>query len=148
MTTTANTPSVHSSRWGFHNSDYQTYRKLKALNLLYLEALRRAAAWERWSRKEPHNRLIRRKDGSREPLPEPALSPLFSRKVKKTTDYWKGKFIKEGHVYETVETTDHGIREAYYSTWPVASAVEVRPLTLSVDFINDLYERAVTVPKP
>jgi hypothetical protein len=142
MTGTTSSPSVHASRWGFHNSDYQTYRKLKALNFLYLEALRRAAAWQRWHRKEPHNRVSRRKDGSRTPLPEPPLSPLFSKKVQMITNFWKGKFVKEGHVYERVETTDHGVREAYDSTRPVASAAEVRPLPLSVDVINELFERA------
>src|SRR5262249_21733788 len=104
MTNTSTNPGVCASRWGFHNSDYQTYRKLKVLNFLYLDPLRRAAAWQRWERKEPHNRVRRRKDGTREPLPEPAISPLFSTKVRKTTHYWKGKFVPEGHVYEALDT--------------------------------------------
>jgi hypothetical protein len=133
MTATTNRPSVHSSRWGFHNSNYETYRKLKALHGLYLEARRRAAAWERWHRKEPHNRVAR---------PEPALCPVFSKKVRKTTNFWRGKFIKDGRSYETVETSDHGVVEAYYSTWPVADAADVRPLPISVETIDGLYQKA------
>ena len=35
----ATVPSPFPSRWGFHPCDYETYRKLKLLNLLYQRAI-------------------------------------------------------------------------------------------------------------
>src|SRR5688572_17814404 len=50
-----------ASHWGHHPCDYPTYLVLKELHQHYLEALRQRAAWERWHRKLPHNRQLRRR---------------------------------------------------------------------------------------
>src|SRR5262245_7884384 len=78
---------VHRSRWGWHPCDYATFRLLRELNLRCERALRQFAAWQRWQRKLPHNRLIRRvvrddrgKKVGREvvgPMPEPPLPAVF-----------------------------------------------------------------------
>jgi hypothetical protein len=80
------TPS-YKSRWGFHPCDYATFRKLKLLHRWYFQTLRDYAAWRRWSRKEPQNRVFReylrdelgRKCGvkSVRPRPEPTYCSLF-----------------------------------------------------------------------
>jgi hypothetical protein len=77
----------HKSHWGFHPCDYATYRKLKLLHGWYFQTLRDYAAWRRWSRKEPQNRVIReflRDERGRccgvkstRVRPEPAFCPLF-----------------------------------------------------------------------
>src|SRR5579862_210432 len=99
------------SHWGFHPCDYATYRKLKLLNLVYERAVCLAHAWDRWHRKEPHNRICRRRlrdeqgrtIGYAEPVPlaEPPLCPVFSRKVqeKRFVDR-KGTYAKEGFLEE------------------------------------------------
>src|SRR5947209_1054995 len=81
------TNMAHQSRWGWHPCDYATFLLLKELNRLYERALRQFAAWRRWQRKMPHNRVIRRtivdahgrKIGAEivGPMPEPQLPPLF-----------------------------------------------------------------------
>lgn len=83
--------AAYQSRWGYHPCDYETYQLLKRLHALYLRARRQYAAWRRWARKRPHNRVVRqtlrdgagRKVGSRVVgmQPEPPLCPVFCRKV-------------------------------------------------------------------
>ena len=85
LTTTA-TVDVFESRWGFHPCDYQTFRKLKFLKKCFFQTLRDEADWERWARKDPQNRVIRRWKRSPEgrkigfevvgPRPEPKVCPF------------------------------------------------------------------------
>ena len=49
------------SRFGHHPCDRETYFALKRLRHLWLRTLYRKAAWDRWDRKEPQNRFIRKK---------------------------------------------------------------------------------------
>src|SRR5260370_28023809 len=104
---------MFQSRWGFHPCDYLTYRKLKFLNQVCLRAIRLAHAWERWQRKDPHNRVTRRRirNDKRQtigyeslvPLPVPRICTGFSQKVyeRRHVDK-KGKFSREGFIEETV----------------------------------------------
>lgn len=52
---------IYKSRFGFHPCSYETYRKLKRLNFLVYMSRRQDAAWERWHRKKPENRVIKRR---------------------------------------------------------------------------------------
>ena len=80
---------VFKSRFGFHPCDYTTYLKLKNIKKWYYEWLRAAASWERWHRKEPQNRVIRRKIPGKPgvscgyeivgPQPEPVVCPFFGK---------------------------------------------------------------------
>ena len=54
------TSNVFKSRWGYHSADYDTYRKLKALHKWYWMSLHMEANHERWYRKRPQNRILRR----------------------------------------------------------------------------------------
>src|SRR6267142_2725288 len=102
---------AHPSRWGWYPCDYETFLLLKKLHAFYWRALRRYAEWQRWHRKQPHNRVIRqrlvddrgRKVGSRivGPRPEPWLCPVFCTRDK-VLRHWnaEGKHLTEG---ETVE---------------------------------------------
>jgi hypothetical protein len=145
---------MFQSRWGFHPCDYSTYRKLKFLHFAYLKAVRLAHAWQRWHRKDPHNRVMRRRirnDGGQTigyeppaPLPEPSLSPVFSQKVleKRHVDK-KGQHFRDGFLEEKVVTDDFGIVADYAAARkPAQDSAGVRPVRMSVETINALYERA------
>lgn len=79
--------STYQSRWGYHPCDFPTYLMLKAINKVVLLHLRQQAAWERWDRKMPHNRIYRSKlrnnsgqvvgFGLPVPRPEPEVTLSF-----------------------------------------------------------------------
>src|SRR5438105_4056547 len=124
---------MNRGRWGYYPCPYVVFLMLKALNQRVLQARRHKGAWERWARKAPHNRVIRRKDGLGvpEPLPEPLLDPLFCRKVALPS----GK--------QVVELLDHGLEEAYrQARHPKPSDEEVRPLSITDEKIASLYRQA------
>jgi len=50
--------NTFQSRWGFHPCDYHVFLKLKRVHKAYWEGLRKVAAWRRWERKRPCNRVI------------------------------------------------------------------------------------------
>jgi hypothetical protein len=115
---------AHRSKWGWHPCDYETYRLLKALNRLCERARRQCAAWHRWRRKLPHNRVLRRAvvDGHGNkvgvevvgPRPEPELTPPFcARRQAWTRRGEDGRPLREWRPTETVEFNDHGVPEAY-----------------------------------
>jgi hypothetical protein len=106
--------TAHRSRWGWHPCDYQTYLLLKGLNALCEKARRQHAAWQRWRRKLPHNRVIRRKvkdDQGRVigrevvgPRPEPPLPAPFCTRY---------QAVVRGRSAEQVAFSDLGIPAAY-----------------------------------
>jgi hypothetical protein len=145
---------AHRSRWGWHPCDYATFVLLKRLHGLYRQAVRQYAAWRRWRRKMPHNRVVRRKlvdeNGNQVgtvvvgPRPEPPLPALFctSRQV---LTYWSedGQPLPEGRLAEEVMLDDLGIPEAYRAArMPAATEQEVRPLRLTQEEIRRLAEQA------
>jgi hypothetical protein len=145
---------MFKSRWGFHPCDYPTFRKLKLLNQIYMRAVRLAHAWQRWQRKDPHNRVMRRRIRndkgqtigyeSPSPLAEPNICPVFSQKTfeKRHVDK-KGNFSAAGFMEEKVVTADLGIPADYAAARkPVSAAAEVRPLHLSLADIDELYDKA------
>src|SRR5215218_4128081 len=102
---------------------------LKELNRLWVAAQRQAAAWRRWNRKLPHNRVRRPRIrdlagrtagyGPPVPVPEPALASPFCRKVE----------LPSGR--SGVQLTDREIEAAYrLARRPRPTAAEVQPLPL------------------
>jgi hypothetical protein len=142
------------SRWGFHPCDYQTYRKLKFLNQVYLQAVRLAHAWVRWKRKDPHNRVMRRHIRNEKgqtigyewpvPLPEPKTCPVFSQKVFEQRHVDKrGNFSREGFIEEKVVMDSHWIPATYaLARKPVADPAEVQPLHHTLAELDELCEQA------
>jgi hypothetical protein len=146
--------AMFRSRWGFYPCDYPTYRKLKFLHQVYLQAVRLAHAWARWKRKDPHNRTIRCRIRNEKgqtigyelpvPLPEPKICPLFSQKVleQRHVDK-KGSFSREGFMDEEVTTDGRWIPADYAAARkPVADPADIPPLHLTVPEIEELYEQA------
>jgi hypothetical protein len=150
MTATA---TIHKSKWGFHPCSYETYRKLRKLNALYGEALKQLAQWNRWNNKAPHNRVIRKKIrdskghtvGYQAPIPwdEPEIDSIFlDRKEKKVYGH-QGHSYKHGIMVPYYELLDYGIPEDYRRCYPVATAEEVQPLSISESEIDRLYKLEV-----
>lgn len=99
---------VHQSKWGFHPCSKETSKKLRFLNGVYAKAQHMAGAWERWERKLPHNRVVKRAikdekgikvgtevvlDAQGQPVPwkEPEICTLFHDKIPSSVDRWGGK---------------------------------------------------------
>ena len=144
---------VFQSRWGYHACDYETFIKLKRLNYLYFKALKMRARWERWDRKEPQNRVIRkwkrdslgRKIG-REivgPQSEPKTNNIFLEK-KITQGYvWDRKIQKHAlKDYEVVKIMNINIMEEYQKAkHPQKNKEDVVELKLTKKDINEWYEK-------
>lgn len=128
---------VYETKWGFVAYSYEDYKKLKQLNKIFWKARRNAAAWNRWARKQPQNRVqkkwIRNEKGQKigyeivGPLPEPNVCELFSKK----------------HRWFDCYVTDNKIEEEYRkSRKPVPTEEEVeKPGFLSSE-IDDLLREA------
>jgi hypothetical protein len=142
------------SRWGFHPCDYETFRLLKQLNRLCEKAQRLHAQWQRWRRKKPHNRLLRRKVRDAEgrvvgrevvgPWPEPPLCPLFCAREQTVSHFDEdGRILREGRRAERVVFHDHGIPAAYRAARrPAPAADQVVPLPLSAEDVRRLAAQA------
>lgn len=138
---------------GWYPCDWATYQKLKALNMDFDKALHQKAAWERWDRKEPQNRVMRArlKDSTGKvvgyaapiPLPEPELSSIFLKKVVKKVQWSKkGGYHKDGIEETFVELDKLPIFEDYWkSRYPVAGEEGVSPLSLKLDEIEELHKK-------
>jgi hypothetical protein len=129
---------------------------LKFLNQVYLKAVRLARTWERWHRKDPHNRVARcrlrnamgQTIGYEQPFPvaEPKICPVFSQKVleQRHVDK-KGQVCREGFMEERVVTNDLSIPADFASARkPVAEAALVQPLHFTVAELEELCEKART----
>jgi hypothetical protein len=141
------------SRWGWHSCDYATFLLLKKLHAAYWRALPQFATWQRWHRKQPQNRVLRRRirDGQGYkigvevvgPWPEPTLSPVFCTRRQVLT-HWdeNGKPLKEGRFREEVVFDDHGIPEKYRTARrPAASEEQVQPLGITQEELQILLRR-------
>lgn len=122
-------------KYGFYPCDWQTYYKLKIINMAYNKALHNKAIWDRWYRKQPQNRVIRAKlrDSNgrvvgykiSKPLPEPKVCSVFCKKVDNKVE------IIDFPIY-----TDY--RKARY---PVKAEEACEGLSLRMDIINELFEK-------
>jgi hypothetical protein len=137
--------NVFQSRWGYHPVSKEVDKKLRYLNMVYQKTLSLAAAWRRWYRKQPENRIFRPriKDetgfvvGLGDPVPwkEPEICPIFS--YKETGLTWDKK------EYMAVEIDKPDILyAARQARTPCLTPEDVRPLPMTVQTINDLYDKA------
>lgn len=119
--------SVHQSKWGFHPTSYETSKKLRFINKVFAHAQRNASSWQRWERKDPHNRIVKnRKTGEVIPLPEPVVCEFFhDKKPTRRSSYNNCK------IPPTCFTNGLGEHFLYLSRQartPVANASDVKPL--------------------
>lgn len=142
-----------SSRWGWHSCDYTTFLLLKKLHAAYWRALRQFATWQRWSRKRPQNRVLRRRVRDSHghkigvevvgPWPEPSLCPVFCTRRQVLTPWNEnGKPLKEGRFREEVVFDDLGIPDKYRTARrPAASEQEVQTLGITPEELRILLKR-------
>ncbi len=123
--------AAFQSKWGFHPCDRETCKKLKEINKFLTKARHQKAAWERWDRKMPHNRVIRRKlrdsqgravgYAAPEPMPEPELDSVFCHKQTGPRHQWtKEEVTTVSLVYAEMENY---YREARYPVHEEACSV-------------------------
>ena len=127
---------VYKGRFGFHACDYETYRKLKKLYAYYWKSLRAYAEWERWNRKDPSNRILRkwtRNDKGQKisfevvgPKPEPGRYPVFVN-----TNYYGAKGT---HRLKSESVID----DYQKARMPYATESSVPTLSLSVAKIDQM----------
>lgn len=127
--------STHESRFGFHPCDYQTFKDLKLLHKLYWQAVHDFHKWQRWNRKLPKNRVVRKwlKDSEGRkygfevvgPAPEPVYNAFFVEKNR----------------WGQLALTDKGIIEAYQNARTPHVVSQVKPLNLSLATIAAFLER-------
>lgn len=138
------------SKWGWHPCDYETFLQLRELHRDYWAALRRFAEWQRWARKHPQNRVIRRRlrDASGRkigtevigPRPEPELDAFFC--VRQPVLHVR----QEGGQVQRQETSlvsflDHGIPLAYrLARRPMPDPEQVPPLPMDPAQVRALLE--------
>lgn len=145
------TMSAIKSKWGFHPCGYETFMKLKSLQKLYQDALRRKAAWERWERKLPENRISRKKIRNSagqvvgfmapQPLPEPELNNLLEKVEYTTHQDRSGQYSTKPHKRERVVLRKFAeliLADYRNARFPVSAENQVRPLKLSEDQIDAL----------
>jgi hypothetical protein len=144
----------NQGKYGWYPCDIDTYRKLKKLNMAYTKAQHEKAAWDRWDRKEPQNRVMRGKlkNSSGQvvgyqaplPMPEPELTSIFCKKVVRNVKWGKkGQFYKDGKDETYVELTDLPIYQDYRNArYPVAGEEGVSEFSSSkLDLINELHAK-------
>lgn len=146
---------VHQSRWGFHPTSRETDKKLRFLNGVYQKALSRASAWTRWNNKSPSNRFTRKRIrnekgqtigyGDKIQWNEPNICPIFSNKITKKVNInpINGQYFKNGIDWTVIETFNQQVSDsAFRSRMPYVTAQEVKPLPLSTEKIDVLYDQA------
>jgi len=151
MSNTLTNSPVYQSRFGCHPCDYQTFLKLKKLNAVYFKALRQLSVWERWDRKAPQNRVIRKwirnTKGQKVgcsiigPRAEPELSPVFHEKIIKRSNWdkngcwYNGAGIEQTYVH--IKNSD--VCQDYKNARHPQILKNVKPLKLSLEEIDRLY---------
>jgi hypothetical protein len=140
-----NAGEIYESRWGFHPCSRTHYQKLKYLRSKFYEALRKQAAWDRWSRKKTTNRrrMIKIRNSDRqvigyergEPIQEPPRCPIFSRTVRGTSNAFE--HVQGVHMYREHPTTlrntfveDMGIEQDFLNAHPQKKIEDVTQVVI------------------
>ena len=143
--------SAFKSRFGWHPCDYATFRKLKTLHKLYWQAVYQKAAWERWERKEPQNRVMRPRIRNAEgqvvgykpamPRPEPKLNGFLKKQTYKTRYNRSGLYLGKEVERERVVwafVPEYGWQDYKNARMPVETPEQVIPLKLTIEKIDEL----------
>ncbi len=81
------TITVPQSKRGYHSCNFEDFKKIKLLHKHYWIAKRREAAHQRYVRKQPQNRVIRKQNKilltKPIPMPVPFFPAIYSKILKK-----------------------------------------------------------------
>lgn len=120
---------VSKSRWGYHSTDYATFRKLRELHRWYWETVYAVARFTRWDRKTVH------RHGA-----APRYCPVFV----KEQGHWEKFINRDGHPavrYHAKTLVDHGIVKSLRAARMPAETPEAVPeIPLSKADIDRLYD--------
>jgi hypothetical protein len=130
---------AYKSKWGFHPCNREQFLKLKELNKLAFKAICQAAAWQRWNRKKPINRVMRPKIRNSEghvvgyqapiPLAEPPVSSMFYYIDTVGSPKCMAKIVKAKPFLKQVMEDYRNARH------PVAEESLVKPLNLTYELL-------------
>lgn len=144
---------VFQGKFGYFPCSLETYKKLRFLNMVFAKAQHMAGAWERWERKQPKNRVIKRAiknekgfkigtevvlDDQGNPIPwsEPQICTLFHETIPSSVNRWgsrmNGCAKDKGLGKEILEAS----RQA---KMPKGTPEEVQPLLFSDSEIDFFY---------
>lgn len=149
---------IHKSSWGYHPCSRETYFKLKALNKLTYISEAQMGNWYRWRRKQPQNRVIRKKIRNENnqiigyeivgPAKEPSTSyfcgkSVYEGKFGAYVHLPSGKFVAyvlPGEEFVSESEEFKKVRESYkIAKHPVQNEKDVRSLLLTNKEIDGLY---------
>jgi hypothetical protein len=140
---------VTKSRWGYYPCDYAAFLRLKKLNSLYEKALHQLAAWQRWHRKKPHNRVERTKIRNARGriighqtgniIEEPDTANPLLRKVEKVVPIYEGNTRTTVTVeVELIPDAKLVAKDYFFCRKPKTTAEEVVELSLPESRINEI----------
>lgn len=140
---------THQGKWGFYPCNREVFLKLKKLNAALERARRQVACWGRWERKDPHNRIVRKRIRNSKgqvvgyqppkPMPEPALCPAFTQKGEERTNWTKSGYHTTAVAVIKVRLVHEEIADEYRKArYPVASPELVTPLSITEAEIDRL----------
>jgi len=148
---------VFKSRWGYHPCDCETYFALKRLHHLWSLVYRREAAWKRWDRKDPHNRIIRKKlrnvngqcvgyEPTTTPIPEPKTPDLDYYDHLWIGDlYFKAKHPKAKP--EEVEPFQATVKKGSWKREPVSRDETIKMIHAALEELSAWFEENGVSPK-
>ena len=145
---------IYQSKWGYHPISLDASKKLRFINGVFSKAQHLAGAWNRWNRKLPENRVVKKiirsddgkmkigseivKDEFGKPLfwKEPQLCPLF---YNKTTRY--------SSTYEISKIVDNGLGESVIfaskqARIPQQNPEDVKKFLFTEEEIDRIYNSA------
>ena len=144
-TTMSKETNVFQSKWGFHPCNYDIFLKLKKIHKEYYRAVRQLANYDRWNRKDPKNRVIRkwkRNDMGQKigceivgPRTEPYINPVFAETV---VSRWSGTF-------KVIRFSN--IIDDYNKARMPKLRSNVEQLSMTNEQINELYEKIIKEEK-
>lgn len=142
--------TVHQSRWGFHPISREASKKLRFINGVFAKAQHAAAAWVRWDRKDPKNRILKRrdKDGRKQPvldaegkpvlMKEPKYNPLFHtvQAFERKETYWCVPSL-----YRSTGLGEKVLSWSRIARMPAPTSDAVQELPVTEEEIEQLYQQ-------
>jgi hypothetical protein len=120
-------PPTFRSKWGlYYPCDYQTYRCLRRIRGAFETARKRAAEWNRYHRRSPHNRKT----------PLPLLVMPFTKFDLETVmkgyyDKEMGEWRYDRYTFKKAVVPDHVMRKARSMVWGWDRESKVVPLPVT-----------------
>ena len=137
MTETAN--QVHQGKYGYYPCSRETFLKLKKLNAALTRAKHSAAAWYRWARKAPQNRVIR--EYIRNEQGQKTGFSIIGQMTEPKINIFFSEIYDTNRQYSTNSGLYENFSMGYYTQW-------CRQRTSKTFWINDKSKPIKYIPDP